>query len=221
MATRKEQHTDTKSHNINVSIGTSKQFFDLSKIKNLDDLKKEYRRLSMKLHPDREGGNQASFVLMNEEYNQLMNSWMKSQNFTASEIKNEIEIDEIYKQLVIALMDYEDIKIEIIGSWIWVSGNTYFIRDILKANKFMFAPQKKMWYINVLGTKTKKGKEMDIDKIRNKYGTIEIKPTGKKSLNGVSTTKLKNQFKKLIAAIKKRSKYEKKLNGVLKFAAIK
>lgn len=216
----RKKHVDTNSHNIKVSIGTAKQFFDLSKIKNLDDLKKEYRRLSLKLHPDREGGSQETFVLMNDEYNNLMNSWMKQQNFTAAEIKNEVEIDEIYKQLVISLMEFEDIKIEIIGSWIWVSGNTYFIKDILKANKFMFAPQKKMWYMNVLGTKTKKGSEMDIDKIRNKYGTIEFKPTGKAKLNGVKTTKLKKQFSKLIAAVKKRTKYSKKLSGVIKFKPV-
>jgi len=38
------------------------------------------------------------------------------------------------------------IRIEIIGDWIWLSGNTYLYRKTLKETGFLFAAKKVMWF---------------------------------------------------------------------------
>lgn len=42
------------------------------------------------------------------------------------------------------------IEIELVGSWIWVSGNTYPVKEQLKEAGIFWAGKKKKWYLNVI-----------------------------------------------------------------------
>jgi hypothetical protein len=70
-----------------------------------------------------------------------------------------------------------------------------------------------MWYINTTGTKTKKGKEMDIESIRKKYGTKKFTRDGGSYIEGINgpvkisplqKRKFKLAMSKLIKALQKR-----------------
>lgn len=192
-------------------------YFNINSIKSLEDLKRAYWIQAKKHHPDT-GGSETEFRELTDEYDRLTDQYLKNGNFTASEIKNEIELDEIYKEIIYNLVMYPDLKIELIGTWIWVSGNTYPIRTILKAAGFQFAPKKVMWYFNTTGQRSKSRTEHTIDQIRGKYGSKDIR-TGQdaKYLQGLPKnhkarlTKLKGQFRKLKLKLKKRAKYLGKL----------
>jgi curved DNA-binding protein CbpA len=186
--------------------------FTTQHIKGLDELRKQYYKLAKELHPD-VGGNEVEFKQMQSEYEELVNSFLRSGKFSKEEIRSEIELDEAYKHIIDGLAQYPAITIELIGSWIWVSGMTYPVRSTLKELGFMFAPQKKMWYINTTGKKTKKGKEMDIDAIRTKYGSKAIKTAqerkrleGLGEIAGIEKKRLKASFSRLIKAMNKRYK---------------
>jgi len=173
-------------------------YFNVEQIKDLDELRKEYQRLAKKYHPDA-GGTHEDFIAMRYEFEQLSNSFLKNGGFSKQKIDAEVEIDHHLMEIVEALINY-DIRIEVIGSWIWASGNTYPIKEELKKAGFVFAPKKKMWYINTTGQKTR-SKGMDIDAIRNKYGSKDIK-SGRKELNGLGAVQTKIVKKELSALIK-------------------
>ena len=188
-------------------------YFDTNKVKNLDDLKKQFYILSKELHPDTSGReSKDEFQSLLNEYHELTNSFLTSGNFTKEQIEREVEVDEAYLKVIKELISIPDITVEVIGSWIWVSGNTFPIRETLKKLTFHFAPVKKMWYINTTGIKTKKGKELNIDQIRSKYGTTVFdfkgpkKITGLSKISGPKQSRIKKAFQKLIKAMHKKNK---------------
>jgi hypothetical protein len=192
-------------------------YFKKSEILSLDDLKKVYKNLAKKLHPDK-GGDTASFQAMQNEYDLLVNEILKTGNLSAQQVKNEVELDEIYKEIVNALIPYENLNIEIIGTWIWLSGSfndlapltKKYGNGLLDSLGFKWANLKKMYYLDTTGKGTKNKKEMSIDNIRNKYGSTSIK-SGKAKLNGIEDKKLINLFKKLKLKLKKRKGYLTKI----------
>jgi hypothetical protein len=192
-------------------------FFQTGEISTLDDLKKAYKNLAKKLHPDK-GGDTAKFQAMQNEYDLLVNEILKTGNLNTQQVKNEVELDEIFKQIVNALIPYENLNIEIIGTWIWLSGTfndlapltKKYGNGLLDSLGFKWASNKKMYYLDTTGKGTKNKKEMSIDSIRNKYGSQTIK-SGKAKLNGVEDKKLIALFRKLKLKLKKRKTYLNKI----------
>ena len=70
----------------------------------------------------------------------------------------------------------EGLEIEIIGVWVWVSGNTRTYKDLLKAEKFIWQKAKEKWVF--MGKKSNGRGTMSMDEMREKYGSekVEIKP---------------------------------------------
>ena len=56
------------------------------------------------------------------------------------------------------IIHFTDITIEICGTFIWISGNSYPYRKELKEIGFKWASQKKQWYWFAGGTFRKKSK---------------------------------------------------------------
>ena len=78
---------------------------------------------------------------------------------------------DIYRVIIEKIISIPDIQIEIIGTWLWVSGKTYEYRDIFKSFGMRYAKTKKAWYYTNENTGYHKGYHKDLDEIRNKYGS--------------------------------------------------
>jgi hypothetical protein len=89
----------------------------------------------------------------------------------------------IYPDVIAKIINLKGIIIELIGAWLWVSGDTKPHRIVLKETGFWFAPKKQMWYFRPENFKSKNQKPFDINEIRNKYGSDVIKQNDKKELN--------------------------------------
>lgn len=137
-------------------------------VDNINDLRNSYKKLLIKYHPDNNPNSDTTAIMqeINLEYNTLLNQFQSS-NYT-QEQKNEIK--EILNELI--TVD-ANISIELIGSWIWVSGDTYPIKDRLKNLNFKWSANKKMWYWGELAHSSHA--PMDISSIRLKYGSIQYK----------------------------------------------
>jgi hypothetical protein len=72
------------------------------------------------------------------------------------------------------IMHLAGITIELIGRWLWISGNTIAYKAELKSAGFWWAPKKQMWYFRPEGMKSNKHDPLDINAIRNKYGSDVI-----------------------------------------------
>ncbi len=73
------------------------------------------------------------------------------------------------------LLDNDDIEIEIVGSWLWISGDSKQYKNEIKEAGFKFSNAKKMWFYSCKTEYKAIKSNIDIDKIRLKYGSEILK----------------------------------------------
>jgi hypothetical protein len=157
-------------------------------VKTMKELKEAYKALAAIHHPDR-GGDTVTMGKINAEYDQKVKELAKGEapakhtttaadGMTDEEIAAAIAAE--FKATLDALMklDLEGVKVELIGSWLWVSGNTKPIKDELKALKFRWCPKKTgqpwTWHDSYTLYISSKGRMSKAD-IEDKYGVEELK----------------------------------------------
>lgn len=136
------------------------------------EVKAAYRKLALQYHPDK-GGDTATMQAINTEYAFACAKILKGENLSAEEADEQIRLSEEYRKVLEQIIQLSGITIELVGHWIWVTGNTYPVRKELKAAGLFFAPKKLAWYYRADEYKTKGGKKT-LDEIRDKYGTETI-----------------------------------------------
>lgn len=141
-------------------------------VETLEELRREYKRFVKENHPDN-GGSVEAIKNINIEYEQLFKI-LKNNDKTEHTKKYNVKEDEMLRSVINNIINF-NIDVEICGSWIWVSGNTYGYKAELKQNGFKWANKKKMWYWHnpEEWTISKGGATMDY--IRSKYGSQIVK----------------------------------------------
>ena len=137
---------------------------EFSEVTGINEAKKVYKTLAKKLHPD-VGGSEEEFKLLNAIYNDFIENKIY--------FSNEFQIDLDLEKIISQILHFENITIELVGSWIWLSGDTKEIKDKLKELGFKWASKKKMWYYGEM--KGKSHGEKSIDEIKDKYGSKTFK----------------------------------------------
>lgn len=132
-------------------------------INSIEELKKRYRKLAMKFHPDM-GGSHEKMAEINNQYEDL---FKKLQN-------KDQNIDDGFRETIDSIINF-NVKIEICGTWIWVSGDTKSYRKELKAAGFFYSGKKKMWYWHPKEDKKRRKGSMSMEEIREKYGSQKVK----------------------------------------------
>ena len=140
-------------------------------VEGINEAKKIYKTLAKKLHPDI-GGDEESFKLLNAIYNDLI----EHKIYFSNDIKIDIELEKI----ISLILHFENITIELVGSWVWVSGDTKEIKEKLKEIGFKWASKKKMWYFGEMQSKNPTPKSME--EIKSKYGSETLKTKEKKEI---------------------------------------
>jgi curved DNA-binding protein CbpA len=134
---------------------------DLSKA----DAKKLFRDLSKQLHPDK-GGNHDDFVKMQHEYENFLKGnfayTSKQATDEINSINDFIKANEFIKQ-------FDGLKLELTGLWIWLSGDTFKYKDQIKEHGFRWSKSKKKWYKAPYKINGRK-RGVSFSKIKNKYG---------------------------------------------------
>ena len=139
----------------------------------LNEVKATFKALAKQFHPDLSGYDTTAIMqTINKEYAYSIAKIARGENLSNAEIEAEILNAEQYRNAINAIINLEGLTIELCGGWIWVSGNTYTHKDILKNNGFYFASKKCMWYFRSVEYATKtKGKSLEMGQIRIKYGS--------------------------------------------------
>lgn len=141
----------------------------------LDELKKEYRRLAMIHHPDH-GGDTATMQAINGEYSEAFARLKNQHNAAADEAHQTTETPEEFIAIISQLLRFPGLIVELCGSWLWITGETYAIKDQLKAAGCRWSSSKKAWYWHhpEEGHRWHKGTATMSD-IRTKYGSQTYK----------------------------------------------
>lgn len=143
-------------------------------------LRKEYRRLVIKHHPNN-GGSEDAIKEINAEYDilfrKLKNDSEQQDAYSSATDRQkqtfDWQKDKQIRDMIIQLSKFKDIRVEIIGVWIWVS-DCYKYRKELKALGFRWAGQKKMWYLHFDDYYRSGSRPASMSHIRRKYGSVEV-----------------------------------------------
>lgn len=158
-------------------------------VESLEELRKQYKELLKKYHPDNPNGSTEATQEVNAEYDQLFKMLKDRHNSKSADgkegsaktdfnnMKYDFTEDIKLREMLNKIIGFDGITIEIIGNWIWVSGNTYNYKNELKESGFKWASQKKMWYWKSEVYQKKSRKTLSMNDIRNYYGSVKIQST--------------------------------------------
>lgn len=150
----------------------------------VDDVKQLYKKLAKENHPDL-GGDLETMQKINTEYAFAIAKLLAGENLTNEEINDKINLNEQYRSIIEQIISLPGIQVELMGYWVWVTGDTFPVKDKLKAVGLFFASKKKAWYYRSEEYKTNNRKQTTLAEIRNKYGSTVLSSStqfSKKSL---------------------------------------
>lgn len=153
-------------------------------IKTQDELKTAYRKLCKLYHPDK-GGTTEQMQAINNEYERLTKNLLSGRAddvygegkfYKTRQEEEAVEI--LIREAIEKIAHLDGLDIEIIGAWVWVSGDTRTHKDALKAAGYWWMNKKQMW---VFKGKASGGRgNTSMDEIRAKYGSEKVS-TGRRA----------------------------------------
>ncbi len=162
-------------------------------INTLEELRKQYKELLKKYHPDNANGSTEATQEINAEYDKLFKALKDRHESKATDkdgnaktdynnMKYDFTEDQKLREVLQQIITFEGINIEICGCWIWAF-NSYEYRKELKELGFKYAGQKKAWYWHSDVFRKKSHKTLSMEDIRNYYGSTEVETDATKRLN--------------------------------------
>ena len=140
-----------------------------------EEIKATYKKLAKQLHPDC-GGSDADFQELQRQFKEAFNRC--GSTFTNKDgeqyTKTTGETPEEFMNIINQVIHLDGIKIEIIGSWVWLSGNTMQYKEIIKGAGFWWSKSKKAWYYTGEKEHHKRRGRYSLDQLRDRWTHQEI-----------------------------------------------
>lgn len=162
-----------------LSIRNPNGFFD--DCLSLDEVKSKYKKLAREFHPDL-GGDVRLMQELNAAYDKAVN-----QNIWGS-TENEKEANSLLREAIEFAVTLDGVNANIRGLWLWLEGNTFPIKERIKAFQssngigFKWANKKKAWFYAAVPSANRRG-EMSFDEIEKLYGKESVSVRGSYKLN--------------------------------------
>lgn len=147
---------------------------------DIESMRAEYRRLCLAMHPDK-GGSHEAFVEMKNEYDEIIGRLAAHEAGTANAEKRAPrytrESEKEFCAAIERFLNIPGIVVEICGSWLWISGNTFPVHEQIKNAGAKFSGNKKMWYWAATMAQGKVHGHYSMNKIRSRFGSERIEST--------------------------------------------
>lgn len=141
---------------------------------SLEGLKKAYKALALKHHPDL-GGDLEDMKAINAEYDRLFPIYRNRYNADPAVKHKNTEAPEAYREFIEKVIRIRGIVVELIGSWVWITGETFIHAEYLKGIGMRWSSQKRAWYWFPGDMSHKrKGYRMSLDQIRSLHGATVL-----------------------------------------------
>lgn len=152
-----------------------------------EDLKKDYIQLVKKLHPDNNGNEDDFKVLQNEYFEALKNVGNKHYNKNKEIYNTDINFnDDNFLNIINNLVVIDDLYIEIIGSWIWITGNTKEHKEKIKDLGCRFSKNKSCWYYHTGSYYKGNNENYTLENLREVFGSKKVLYNELKKIEGVA-----------------------------------
>lgn len=141
-------------------------------IATLEEAKKQYRELAKQHHPDK-GGDVETMKEINSEYDYLTAKILKGENLNTEDFNTAWNNSQLFKEKIDAIINIDGLVIEIVGLWLWITGETKANSQALKNAGFWWASKKLAWYWRPESAAGGRGKST-LDELRAKHGSTVI-----------------------------------------------
>ena len=139
--------------------------------------KKLYHELAKKYHSDN-GGNDETLKEINAEFREWWSNYKDihknvktGETFTSEKETNETA--DMFIEIVAKLSTLSGIEVEACGSWLWISGNTYPVREQLREFGCRWSKGKKKWYWTA-DEYIRTRYHLSMNDIRIRYGSQQV-----------------------------------------------
>ena len=145
-----------------------------SRFDSVESIKSEYRRLAMLHHPDR-GGDTATMQAINAEYQTALKRCNGQTAKGSDGAEHTYRYNEaVEREVMEALQKILRIKmtayVALIGTWIWILGDTKPVKDSLKAIGCMWHAKRMAWYWRPAEQKAYRQSRGNLADIADRYG---------------------------------------------------
>lgn len=160
------------------------KYFSL--VTTIEELKKEYKRVCFMLHPDRnkDRDTTAEFQAMQNEYEEkfkeVKNIFRNAEGQTYTKENN--ETPEEFEELLNKIIYMQGVEIDIIGSWLWLSGNTKQYKEQIKELHFRWSANKSAWYFHTGSFRKKSKTNYNLDELKEMFGNQKVQNESLKAL---------------------------------------
>ena len=142
----------------------------------VEDIKYCYRELAMKFHPDRPGGSTEIMQEINQQYQQALQqaNGQQSSNTDGKHFTYRYNAD--IEQAIVEMIDVllsikmDSVNISLIGSWIWITGDTRPYKEDLKAIDCKYHGKRKCWFWSNDSGRSRYNKKDSLTELAEKYG---------------------------------------------------
>ena len=146
-------------------------------IANVEDLRKEYRGLLKANHPDN-GGDVATMQEINRQYDEAFAAVKAGRVINTGLGEAEIRWSSVDEQKIREALSrvvfLDGVDVEMIGCWVWLSGDTFRHKEAIKAAGFRWSGKRKMWHFAPYETGHRRGSGKTTDQLRKQYGSGKV-----------------------------------------------
>ena len=147
--------------------------------KNSGEVRDRYDELSRVFNPTDSKEPNEMMNTINAEYDMLMivfRDAMLDEAMTEKvkeKVKEKLTVSEKIKELQ-EKIDPSGLHLEICGTWLWITGKTYQVKDTLKELGFRYSSNKLSWYYRQEDDRSPNQEPIPLEMIREKYGTSVV-----------------------------------------------
>jgi hypothetical protein len=135
------------------------------------EVRDRYDELSRVFNPTNSKEPNEMMNTINAEYDMLMIVFRDA--MLAEAAKEKLTVSEKIKELQ-EKIDPSGLHLEICGTWLWVTGKTYQVKDALKDLGFRYSANKLSWYYRQEDDRSPNQEPIPLEMIREKYGTSVV-----------------------------------------------
>jgi chromosome condensin MukBEF MukE localization factor len=134
-------------------------------------VRNRYDELSRVFTAANSGGSNEMIETINDQYDKLMAVLNESKSVEA--VKEKATVSDKIKELQGKIAP-EGLHFEVCGTWLWVTGKTYQVKDTLKELGFRYSANKLSLYYRQDDHRSGNQEPIPLEMIREKYGTSVV-----------------------------------------------